>query len=166
MDNHEVEYLGIAKDFGTYQLDRDWSINFDGNNVITYRDNTISEEYYNYANLKFTKTHQITYTQDSLPIQYDQQSEIAYIVTSSNPEGGRLVKLLKPFQGAVDFEYNDLIVKGDVAVSGNWLLANSDQPSVIFVDKHPILTVQTNLPEDAIKEDVQLTIEVKSKTQT
>lgn len=52
-DNHEVEYLGIIKTFGEYKLDSEWSINFDSNNIITYRDNQVTEEYYNNIDLKY-----------------------------------------------------------------------------------------------------------------
>ena len=73
---------------------------------------------------------------------------------------------MKPFQGTVDLEYSDLVVNGDVSVSGNWLLVKSDTPSVYFIDKHPTLTVTSNIPEDTFKEDVNLVIEVNSRTQT
>lgn len=43
LDNHNIEYVGIVRDYGAYKLDKDWSINFDNNNIITYRDNTITE---------------------------------------------------------------------------------------------------------------------------
>jgi hypothetical protein len=57
-------------------------------------------------------------------------------------------------------------VKGDVSISGNWLLVDSDTPSVYFIDSHPTLTATSNIPEDVFKEDINLAIEVKSKTQT
>ena len=58
------------------------------------------------------------------------------------------------------------MVKGDVSISGNWLLADSETSSVYFIDSHPILTATSNIPDDIFKEDISLTIEVKSKTQT
>lgn len=73
---------------------------------------------------------------------------------------------MKPFQGAVDFEYSDIVVDGDVSLSGNWLVVNSETPLVYFVDSHPTLKVQSNLPEDAFKQDLNVKIEIKSKTQT
>lgn len=106
------------------------------------------------------------YLADTLPIDYDRQSEISFIVSNPNNNGERTVKIMKPFQGAIDLEYYDLVVKGDVSVSGNWLLVNSDMPSVYFVDTHPTLTVTSNIPEDTFKEDVNLVIEVNSRTQT
>lgn len=43
LDNHQVEYVGIVRQLGSYILDKDWSINFDSSNVITYREGAISE---------------------------------------------------------------------------------------------------------------------------
>lgn len=74
MGNQQVEYVGIVREFGSYILDKDWSINYDSKNVITYRDGAISEEYYNNADLKYTKTYSINYNAQSDPIQYDQNS--------------------------------------------------------------------------------------------
>lgn len=76
------------------------------------------------------------------------------------------MKIMKPFNGVVDLEYADLIVHGDVAISENWLLVESDPPLAYFIDSHPTLTATSHLPEEIFKEDVNLTIEVKSKTQT
>jgi hypothetical protein len=158
--------LGIVKSFGTFKLDSEWSINVDTSGIITYRDNTVSEEYYNNVDLKFTKTNSITYTIDSKPIEFDPKTQNTYIVSSSNPDGERVVKIMKPFSGVIDTEYSQLVVKGDVSISENWLLADSETPSVYFVDSHPTLTVKSNIPEDTFKEDVNLTLEIKSKTQT
>lgn len=56
---------------------------------------------------------------------------------------------MKPFQGALDSEYYELQVKGDVSLSGNWLLVSSDDTiSVYFIDSHPKLRVTANIPED------------------
>jgi hypothetical protein len=73
---------------------------------------------------------------------------------------------MKPFQGTIDLEYIDIIANGEATISGNWLLVNSDNPFVTFVDTHPTLTAKSNLPEGSFKEDVNLTIEIKSKNQT
>jgi hypothetical protein len=35
---------------------------------------------------------------------------------------------MKPFNGVVDAEYSQISVNGDVSISGNWLLADSDTP--------------------------------------
>lgn len=102
LDNHNIEYVGIVRDYGTYKLDKDWSINFDNNNIITYRDNTITEEYYNNADLKSTTTQKLPYVADALPIDYDRQSEISFIVSNPDNNGERTVKIMKPFQGTVD----------------------------------------------------------------
>lgn len=79
--------MGIVRQYTTYKLDKDWSIDFDSNNVITYRDNVISEEYYNNADLKYTKTYSINYNVQSEPLQYDQDSSISYIVSTPNADG-------------------------------------------------------------------------------
>ena len=87
LDNHEVEYVGIVKSFGEYKLDSQWSINFDRNNIITHRDNQITEEYYNYVDMRYVNTNSILYTVDSKPIQYDPITGNSYIVSSGNPDG-------------------------------------------------------------------------------
>lgn len=102
LDNHGVEYLGIVRSFAEYKLDSDWSIDFDSNNIITYRDNTISEEYYNNVNMNYVKTNSFLYTVYSTPIQYDPKTQNSYIVSTGNPDGSKVVKIMKPFSGALE----------------------------------------------------------------
>lgn len=102
LDDHNVEYLGIVRTYGEYKLDSQWSIDFDGNNIITYRDNTISEEYFNNVDMKYVKTNSLLYTIDSSAIQFDPKTQNSYLFSSSNPDGSRLVKIMKPFNGALE----------------------------------------------------------------
>jgi hypothetical protein len=102
LDNHNVEYLGIVRSYGEYKLDSQWSIDFDSSNIITYRDNTISEEYYSNVDMKYVKTNSFLYTVDSTAIQYDPKTQNSYLVSSSNPDGSRIVKIMKPFNGALE----------------------------------------------------------------
>ena len=51
-------------------------------------------------------------------------------------------------------------------VSQNWGLDNSGTPKVFHINSVPVLSVQSNLPEDVFKEDADLAIEVKSGSKT
>lgn len=47
-------------------------------------------------------------------------------------------------------------------MSQNWFLTASSTPQISFINSDPILSVYSNLPDDVFKEDVSLTIEIKS----
>ena len=49
-----------------------------------------------------------------------------------------------------------------VKVSQNWFLTGSSTPQISFINSDPILSVYSNLPDDVFKEDLSLTIEIKS----
>ncbi len=57
LPNHSVVYSGVVLDLGEYQLDQNWSLNFDSQKVLLYRDNKISEWYFDPVTLKYTLSH-------------------------------------------------------------------------------------------------------------
>ncbi len=57
LPNHAIVYSGIVLDLGEYQLDQNWSLDFDSQKVLLYRDNKISEWYFDPITFKYIKSH-------------------------------------------------------------------------------------------------------------
>lgn len=57
------------------------------------------------------------------PLIFDPVTQNSYLISLSYPDGSRFVQIMKPFNGVVDGQYSDITVKGNVAISGNWLLS-------------------------------------------
>jgi hypothetical protein len=57
LPNHSIVYSGIVLDLGEYQLDQNWSLDFDSQKVLLYRDNKISEWYFDPITFKYIKSH-------------------------------------------------------------------------------------------------------------
>lgn len=72
------------------------------------------------------------------------------------------MKVLVPDSGSVDAQYVEMKMTGQTKVSQNWFMATTNSTKVYYVNSNPELSVSSNLPDDMYKEDISLTLEIKS----
>jgi hypothetical protein len=166
LDNKEVKFAGIVRDFEEYILDSEWTFTYTGKNIVTIRGKELKEEYYNPS----TESYE---TLQKIPFENPNFSELSYnsqtnLVTVNLREAANAnqdtVKVMIPNSGSVDSQYVEMKLTGQAKVSNNWFLATSSPLKVHYLNSYPELSVQSNLPDDIYKEDISVSISIKSSS--
>lgn len=63
----------------------------------------------------------------------------------------------------MDTQYVEMTLQEAPKVSRNWFLTNN---KVYYVHYAPLLSVQSHLPDDVFKEDIELDFKIKSKNKS
>jgi hypothetical protein len=97
-------------------------------------------------------------------LSYDSRTNTAVLRVKDPKGNGETVKYLTPGEGSFELQYYEQQLAGKARVSQHWWIDTTKNSQLWHLHWTPVLTVKSNIPDDMVKEDVTINLEVTTDT--